>query len=182
MHLRLDHFPSPVGDIALVHDEEGQLRALDFDGHEERLNRLLRLHYGIVDLSRRPAPATTIKALHSYFSGDYAALDAIPTATGGTAFQRDVWAALREIPPGTTMSYGGIAARIGRPKSVRAVGLANGSNPIALVIPCHRVIGASGALTGFGGGLPRKKWLLEHEGVLPRPLRLEDRTTVEQAA
>ena len=85
-------------------------------------------------------------------------------------FQREVWAALRAIPVGATTSYGRLAAAIGRPKAVRAVGLANGSNPIGIVVPCHRVIGADASLTGYGGGLERKRWLLEHEGVhLPAP-------------
>ncbi len=87
-------------------------------------------------------------------------------AAGGTDFQRRVWAALREIPSGTTRTYGDIAAELGEPGAARAVGLANGANPVAIVVPCHRVIGSAGALTGFGGGLERKRWLLEHEGVL----------------
>ena len=87
----------------------------------------------------------------------------VRTATGGTSFQRAVWRALRAIKPGTTKSYGQIAASIGRPTASRAVGAANGANPIAIVVPCHRVIGANGALTGYGGGLPRKRWLLDHE-------------------
>lgn len=166
MRLQLDHFASAIGNIRLVHDEDGRLRALDFEDHDDRLNRLLRHHYGRPELSQVRAPEATVKALRAYFAGDYGALDSLPIATGGTPFQRTVWAALREIPWGETMSYGAVAARIGRPTAVRAVGLANGSNPIAIVVPCHRVIGATGALTGFGGGLHRKRWLLEHEGVL----------------
>ena len=166
MQLRLDRFTSEVGDILLVHDHDDRLRALDFGDCEPRMRHLLRLHYGEVELSPGKAPATTVQALGAYFAGDHAALDCVPTEVSGTAFQRDVWAALRQIPPGTTTSYGTLAVRIGRPKAVRAVGLANGANPIAIVVPCHRVIGASGALTGFGGGLHRKRWLLEHEGAL----------------
>ena len=156
-------FPSPVGDIRLVSDADGGLRALDFDGHDDRMQRLLRLHYGEVELSPGPAPAAVTQALSAYFDGDLSALDAVPPITGGTDFQRAVWAALRDIPPGETQGYGQLAARIGRPSASRAVGAANGANPVAIIVPCHRVIGASGSLTGFGGGLARKAWLLEHE-------------------
>ena len=88
----------------------------------------------------------------------------MPVETTGTLFQREVWAALRIIPPGTTLSYGAMAQKLGRPKAVRAVGLANGANPIAIVVPCHRLIGADASLTGYGGGVDRKWWLLVHEG------------------
>jgi methylated-DNA-[protein]-cysteine S-methyltransferase len=109
-------------------------------------------------------PAGISSRLRAYFGGDLAALDAIEVDTGGTSFQQDVWRALREIPVGKTVSYGELARRIGRPSATRAVGLTNGLNPCAVVVPCHRVIGADGSLTGFGGGLHRKRWLLEHEG------------------
>ena len=92
-------------------------------------------------------------------------------ATSGTAFQNQVWSALRRIPRGQTLSYGALAKKIDRPAAVRAVGLANGANPIAIVVPCHRVIGANASLTGYGGGLERKRWLLDHEGAASvRPL------------
>ncbi len=165
MRLLLDRFASPLGPILLVHDEQGALRALDFSDFAARMQQLLRLQYGPVELAEAPAPATTTTPLSQYFAGGIASLAAIPTATGGTPFQRSVWAALRSIRPGTTATYGAIAAAIGRPTAYRAVGLANGSNPIAIVVPCHRVIGSDRSLTGFGGGLPRKRWLLEHEGV-----------------
>ena len=97
------------------------------------------------------------------FTGALTALDALPVATAGTPFQRAVWQALREIPCGTTVSYAALAQKIGKPSAMRAVGLANGSNPIGVVVPCHRVIGADGSLTGYGGGLDRKRWLLDHE-------------------
>jgi methylated-DNA-[protein]-cysteine S-methyltransferase len=99
----------------------------------------------------------------AYFDGDLHAIDALPVATEGTVFQKSVWQALRTIPTGKTMSYGELAVKIGKPAAVRAVGLANGSNPIGVVVPCHRVIGANGSLTGYGGGLERKRWLLDHE-------------------
>jgi methylated-DNA-[protein]-cysteine S-methyltransferase len=110
-----------------------------------------------------------VRALERYFSGDLSTLGGIDCHTNGTPFQRRVWRALREIPVGQTLSYGAIAARIGRPTAVRAVGLANRANPIGVVVPCHRVIGADGALTGYGGGLERKRWLLAHEGVVLPP-------------
>ena len=105
------------------------------------------------------------RAVEAYFAGDVRALDGVAVKTGGTAFQRTVWAALRAIPPGETRSYGQLAAAIGSPKAVRAAGLANGQNPVAVIVPCHRVIGSNGTLTGYAGGLERKRWLLKHEGV-----------------
>ena len=156
---------SPAGVILLVWDSAGRLRALDFEDYEDRMRRLLRRHYGGVDLRPGTPPGKITGALDRYFAGELAALDDLEVATGGTAFQREVWAALRDIPAGRTQSYGGLAAAIGRPRAVRAAGLANGANPVAIVTPCHRVIGADGSLTGYGGGLERKRWLLAHEGV-----------------
>jgi methylated-DNA-[protein]-cysteine S-methyltransferase len=168
MKLQLDAFASPLGEILLVHDEAGALRALDFEDHAARMRRLLGLHYGEVELLSAGAPPGTRDALQRYFGGALGALETIPVATGGTVFQRRVWSALRTIPAGRTLSYGALAAGIGAPKAMRAVGLANGANPVAIIVPCHRVVGANGALTGFGGGLHRKRWLLEHEGALAR--------------
>ena len=164
MLLQLDRYASPVGEILVVFDEAGRLRALDFHDFEPRLMRLLKRHYGAVELAAAPAPAAIVAALDAYFAGDHTALDALETATGGTAFQREVWAELRRIPAGQAISYGELARRLGRPGSSRAVGAANGANPIALVAPCHRVVGANGKLTGYAGGLARKEWLLAHEG------------------
>jgi methylated-DNA-[protein]-cysteine S-methyltransferase len=163
MRLQLDRLASPIGAILLVSDESGALRALDFDDYEARLARLLRLQYGAAELAPGAAPDATKRALDAYFAGDLEVLASLRTATGGSPFQRDVWAALRKIPAGATTSYGELATKLGRPGASRAVGLANGANPIAIVVPCHRVIGASGALTGYGGGLPRKRWLIDHE-------------------
>ena len=169
MHLTLASHPTPVGDLLLAHDADGALRVLDFDDHRPRMLRLLHRQYGRnVTVADGPAPALTTTALDAYFAGDHAALDAIPVATAGTAFQRAVWAALRAIPPGATESYGALARRVGNPAAVRAVGLANGANPVGIVVPCHRVIGADGTLTGYGGGVERKRWLLQHEGVTLR--------------
>ncbi len=164
---QIEHLPTVTGPMLLLTDEHGRLRAADWQDHESRLLRLLRLHYGeavrLVD-SAQPSPARA--AFEAYFSGDLAAIDAVQVDTGGTDFQREVWAALRSIPAGQTMSYGALAARLNRPQAMRAVGLANGANPVSIVVPCHRVVGATGALTGYGGGLARKRWLLAHEAPL----------------
>ncbi len=163
MQLWLDRLPSPVGELRLVVDDQGALRALEFEDHDARLHRLLTRHYGRYEITPGAAPEAIRQALTAYFEGDASRLAALPVATGGTEFQRLVWQALREIPPGSTISYGELAARIGRPGASRAVGLANGANPVVIVVPCHRVIGANGTLTGYGGGLPRKHWLVAHE-------------------
>jgi methylated-DNA-[protein]-cysteine S-methyltransferase len=164
MRLQLDRFASPIGIILLVSDEEGALRALDFEDYESRMQTLLRRHYGAVELRDGAAPPKeTRRVLDAYFAGDIQAVATARVATGGSLFQREVWAALRTIPAGATTSYGELATKLGRPGASRAVGLANGANPIGIVVPCHRVIGANGALTGYGGGLPRKRWLLDHE-------------------
>src|SRR3954469_16421157 len=167
--LYADRLESTIGTLLLIHDREGNIRALDFHDFETRMRRLLRLHYGAAGndfaMEDRAAPAPIRRAITDYFLGDFRAIDSIPVATGGTSFQREVWAALRTIQPGATLSYGALARQLGRPKSVRAVGLANGANPVAIVIPCHRVIGTDGSLSGYGGGISRKRWLLVHEGV-----------------
>lgn len=163
MHLRLDHYSSPISELLIVTDEEGQLRVLEFKDLESRMTRLLRQHYGEYTLKESSAPRSLIEALDAYFEGDLKAIDRIPTATGGSEFQKAVWKELRAIPAGSTTSYSQLATSIGRSGSARAVGAANGSNPIPIVVPCHRVIGADGSLTGFASGLSRKKWLLAHE-------------------
>jgi O-6-methylguanine DNA methyltransferase len=147
----------------IVTDDDGILRALEFGDEEVRLRRHLREHYRDYQMEEGAAPKSITRALDAYFAGDLERIDELPTATNGTSFQREVWKALRTIPAGTTMSYGQLATNIGHAGASRAVGAANGSNPIAIVVPCHRVIGANGTLTGYGGGLPRKKWLLDHE-------------------
>jgi methylated-DNA-[protein]-cysteine S-methyltransferase len=161
----LDRLDTPIGVMLIVTDAEGNLRATDWDDHEPRMRALLRRHYGAhgFTFEAKPGPPNVTRALRQYFSGDLTAIDALPVKTAGTPFQREVWQALRKIPCGTTTSYGELAAQIGRPAAVRAVGLANGANPIGLVVPCHRVIGSNGSLTGYGGGLHRKSWLLHHE-------------------
>lgn len=164
MKLLIESWASPISSLLIVTDEEGALRALEFADLESRLHRLLREHYGEYTLQKSAAPLAVKTALDAYFEGSLDALAHIPTATGGTVFQRNVWQALRSIPAGTTISYGQLAANLGRVEASRAVGAANGKNPISIVVPCHRVIGANGSLTGYGGGLPRKRWLLDHEG------------------
>ena len=163
MHLRLERWASPVGTLLLVTDEHGALRATEFAENESRMHRLLSRYYPGHTIGEGSAPEAIKRALEAYFAGDAEALKAIRTAAGGTAFQREVWDALRSIPAGTTVSYGELAASLGRKGASRAVGAANGANPIPIVVPCHRVIGADGSLTGFGSGLPRKRWLLDHE-------------------
>lgn len=163
MHLKLERRPSPLGILLIVSDEDASLRAIDYLDYETRLHKLLRVHYQHYTLSEAQAPASITTALDAYFTGSLDSLLDIPVATGGTGFQREVWQALRQIPAGSTVSYGQLAQRMGRPSASRAVGLANGANPVAIVVPCHRVVGSNGALTGYAGGLERKRWLLDHE-------------------
>jgi methylated-DNA-[protein]-cysteine S-methyltransferase len=164
---QLERFATPIGRMLLVSDEQGRVHALDWQDHDERMQRLLGRYYRNVALSLRDASQESAakRALLAYFDGQLDAITQVKVATSGTAFQNQVWTALRRIPRGQTLSYGALAKKIGRPAAVRAVGLANGANPIAIVVPCHRVIGANATLTGYGGGLERKRWLLDHEGV-----------------
>lgn len=162
--LTLDRVATPVGEVLLVTDGEGAVRALDFPDYEARMLRLLGRHCPGFTLTDGCAPERVRRAVEAYFAGEFRALDKVAVKTGGTAFQKAVWAALRAIPAGETRSYGQLAAAIGSPKAVRAAGLANGQNPVAVIVPCHRVIGANGTLTGYAGGLERKRWLLTHEG------------------
>lgn len=162
----LEHVESPTGRLLVLTDDQHRLRAVDWEDHESRLHRLLRQQYGagVVRLRVVSGRSNASQALGAYFEGDFEALGALPTKTAGTVFQRLVWNALLRIAAGTTTSYGALAAALGKPAASRAVGHTNGANPIAIVVPCHRVIGANRALTGFGGGLERKRWLLAHEG------------------
>ncbi|PKU24853.1 methylated-DNA--[protein]-cysteine S-methyltransferase [Telmatospirillum siberiense] len=155
---------TPIGQVLLLTDEKNRLRALDWEDCTTRLRLLLRRHYAQpITLIEGTSPAGVSGALDAYFAGEPDAIESLPVKTGGTVFQRAVWAALRKIPCGRTMSYRDLASSIGRPTAVRAIGLANGANPIGIVVPCHRVIGADGTLTGYAGGLHRKRWLLAHE-------------------
>jgi methylated-DNA-[protein]-cysteine S-methyltransferase len=159
----VDRLATPIGTALLVTDADGVLRALDWEDCAQRMEQLLRLHYGAVKLNEAPAPMRA--ALTRYFKGDLACLATIPWRVAGTPFQQKVWTALPRIPSGKTMSYGAMAAQLDNPDAMRAVGHANGSNPISVVVPCHRLIGADGSLVKYGGGLARKRWLLRHEGV-----------------
>ena len=168
--LQTDRIDSPIGTIVLVVDDE-QLCTLDYEEYEQRMNTLLQRRYGAFTLVPTRNPGGVSAQLSAYFAGDCNCLDNIPVSTGGTAFQQQVWLALRTIPPGTTRSYGELAAQLGRPNAYRAVGGTNALNPIAIVLPCHRVIGANASLTGYAGGLERKQWLLQHEGVQSKAIR-----------
>ena len=161
--LQCDRIDSPVGTILLVVDDK-KLCSLDYVDYEPRMMTLLQKRYGSVVLEPVSDPCSFSSRIRDYLAGDYACLDTIPVSTGGTAFQQEVWLALRSIPPGKTLTYGELAAQLGRPTAYRAVGGTNALNPVAIVLPCHRVIGASSSLTGYAGGLERKHWLLQHEG------------------
>ncbi len=162
--LTLETLATPFGPILVAADERGRLCAVEFWNDEAEMRRLLARHFGGAPAAFGKVAAPIRAAFERYFAGDRGALKAVPWVSGGTEFQKKVWAALTTIPVGETWSYAQLAAAIGKPKAVRAVGLANGANPIPIVVPCHRVIGANGSLTGFGGGLERKRWLLRHEG------------------
>lgn len=155
--------PSPLGRITFVADAQA-LCGLDFVDCEVRLTQLLSRRFGDVVLRREGDPLGIGEKIADYFAGDVHALDAVPVNPGGTEFQRTVWSVLRSIPAGSTRSYAEVAAAIGRPAAPRAVGGANARNPVAIVIPCHRLVGSNAALTGYAGGLERKRWLLRHEG------------------
>jgi methylated-DNA-[protein]-cysteine S-methyltransferase len=167
-------FDSPLGPL-IVFAGSGRLMGVEFGdnragfeggGSSELEKRLVRRLAASGLVRVHPDPAGAVSALRAYFAGDVQALDRLPIDPIGTPFQRRVWTALRSVKAGRTASYADIANAIGAPKSMRAVGAANGANPIAIVVPCHRIIGSAGSLVGYGGGLDRKRWLLEHEGVL----------------
>lgn len=163
--LNLEQIATPLGTLLIVSDDREHLRAVDWSDHEDRMHALMRRYYRgrEIRLTPRSAPTAAAEALAAYFDGSLSAIDALKTHTEGTAFQKDVWRALCDIPCGHPITYGELARRIDRPRAVRAVGAAIGANPVSIVIPCHRVIGSQGRLTGYGGGLDRKRWLLQHE-------------------
>jgi methylated-DNA-[protein]-cysteine S-methyltransferase len=146
---------SPVGTLLLLGNDEALTGLYMCDQrHRPPLREGCERHDGLF--------RDVHEQLAAYFAGRLQVFD-VPLTSRGTEFQRAVWRALREIPYATTTTYGAIAARLDRPKASRAIGLANGRNPIGIIVPCHRVIGSGGALTGYGGGLSRKRWLLDHE-------------------
>lgn len=163
MILGYSRVPTPIGDMESVYDQDALL-ALEFEDHRERTFAFLASRHGAFELDAAAGdPLRIADGLDRYFEGDAAALDDIPVRAGGTSFQEEVWRALRRIPAGETTTYGALANALGRPSAQRAVGAANGANPISIVVPCHRVVGHAGDLTGYGGGIDRKRWLLEHE-------------------
>jgi methylated-DNA-[protein]-cysteine S-methyltransferase len=159
--LLVDLIPSPIGRIAIA-ARAGRLCALEFGS--ARLARRLAARYPGVPRRRARDPFRLSARIRAYLAGDLTAVDRIPVETGGTPFQQRVWRALRRIPPGRTKAYGALARALGLGAAARAVGAANGRNPISLVVPCHRLVGGDAGLTGYGGGLWRKRWLLRHEG------------------
>jgi methylated-DNA-[protein]-cysteine S-methyltransferase len=173
LKLLIDRTKTPIGELIVIADEDGALRSADWSDHEARMRQLLRRHYGEdgYTLTKRRDPHGLSAAMEAYFAGSLNAIEALKVETGGTDFQRRVWQALRKIGCGKAITYAELARRIGQPTAVRAVGLANGANPISIVVPCHRVIGSDGSLTGYGGGISRKRWLLVHEGALLPELR-----------
>jgi methylated-DNA-[protein]-cysteine S-methyltransferase len=156
----IEHLLTPVGVLTIVTNADA----------------LLAIHFGDAPANAGPSEARSplhvdvIARLTAYFDGDRTSIDEIPVEPGGTAFQRQVWLMLRRIRAGSTWSYRQLAERVNRPAAIRAVGAANGANPIPIVLPCHRVIGSDGKLVGYGGGMGRKKWLLAHEGAVSSPL------------
>lgn len=158
-----ERFATPVGEFLLVTNEAGALVAANWSDSEYRMAPALK---GAVP-RERAATSSGRLALEAYFAGELGAIDRLAVETGGTPFQRLCWTALRTIPVGGISTYRGLAERIGRPSAVRAVGHANATNPVSVVVPCHRLVGSNGSLTGYGGGLERKAWLLRHEGGPP---------------
>jgi len=156
---------SPIGPLT-IGVKDGVLLGVDLRGDVTRLCSDLARRLGTREAAEARDPGGVASRIRRYFDGELRALDEIAAEPGGTPFQRRVWLTLREIPVGRTWSYSELAHAVGRPQAVRAVGAANGANPIALVLPCHRVIGKDGSLTGYGGGLDRKQWLLRHEGAM----------------
>ena len=163
-----DKIATPLGPLWVLCDETYHLRAVEWEEHSDRMVELLNIHYRKEGYTRLPAtnPGGLSRKLLDYFEGDLAVINTLPTATAGTPFQREVWKALRNIPCGQVIHYGQLAEMLGRVGAARAVGAANGSNPVSIVVPCHRVIGRNGTLTGYAGGVQRREWLLRHEGYL----------------
>jgi methylated-DNA-[protein]-cysteine S-methyltransferase len=171
LDLTVNRRKTPLGGLLLVVDGDGILRAADFADCEDRLRRLIgqRLRYR---LASGRVPVTILQAVDAYFDGELSAVQNIPISLDGTAFQEKVWGALRKIEPGRMITYAGLAKKIGRPQAARAVGHANAANPLCVVVPCHRLVGANGDLIGYSGGVERKRWLLDHEA--KHPSRLTD--------
>ena len=166
MSLSTRKIDSPIGRLTLSASSRG-LCSIDFEGKRRELPKDPGRDDRRSDAESERNVRLAEEALLRYFRGDFGAFDEIPLDFSGTPFQRKVWSALRRIPAGKTRAYSDIARQIGSPRAVRAVGAANGANPIPIVVPCHRVIGKDGDLTGYGGTLERKEWLLRHERAIP---------------
>lgn len=160
--VEIAQFVSPIGDLRVA-VKNGRLCVLGFTDTGRRKEMDFSRRFAGLELRESEDPASVISRLRDYFNGSLEALDDIEVDPDGTPFQKRVWSQLRRVQAGQTASYGEIARSIDAPSAVRAVGAANGANPVAIVIPCHRVIGANGKLVGYGGGLERKRWLLAHE-------------------
>jgi methylated-DNA-[protein]-cysteine S-methyltransferase len=169
-----DEVPSAIG-VIVIAAGDGRLVGLEFGDGVARMHEWLAARYGEARLLLRRDPFGISRRIAAYLAGDLDAVSAIEVDPGGTPFQRDVWGALRRVPAGRTITYAEMARAIGRPAAHRAVGAANGKNPVSIVIPCHRMLGSDGALTGYGGGIERKRWLLQHEGASVPALRHSDR-------
>jgi methylated-DNA-[protein]-cysteine S-methyltransferase len=163
MTIDVTEHASPIGRI-VVAARGRRLCALEFGERWPRRRAWLERRFGAATFRRVDDAGGIARRLAAYFDGDLTALDRIAVDPGGTPFQQRVWTALRDIPPGRTTSYGELARAVGLSGAARAVGAANGANPVGIVIPCHRAIGTDGTLHGYAGGLPRKRWLLRHEG------------------
>ena len=161
-HLFVERIKTPIGAALITHDGK-HICNLEFEGRDERRLEELAHHFPGAIVQRAPKRSKFADALALYFNGDVRIIDKLPVAKMGTAFQQRAWAALRRIPAGKTRGYGEQAASLGKPNAARAVGRANGLNPVSIVVPCPRLIGADGSLVHFGGGLERKRWLIDHE-------------------
>ena len=163
--LSIDYVDTPIGQFVIIANEHGELCMSGFTRDHPRVAKQLQ-RYAVdasVSITAASDPGGLSAPIDAYFRGALDALDRLPTAAQGTTFQHTVWRALRTISCGDTCTYSALARKIGQPTAARAVGLANGNNPLGVIVPCHRVIGANGTLTGYGGGLARKRWLLAHE-------------------
>ena len=175
MSLEIVEITSPIGKLVLAFREE-MLTGLAFEDGWGKVRDHLNRRFAEPRFRKGKGNPEVVENLRAYMKGKLETLSSIPADPGGTPFQADVWMQLRKIPIGSTVSYGELARAIGRPQAVRAVGAANGANPISIVIPCHRVIAANGDLWGYGGGLDRKRWLLGHEGAVPAESRMYPET------
>ncbi len=167
MKLEFGELDTPLGGLRFAR-AAGRIVGIAFADRFAGVERALARHLGALEVAAVSGSDDTRTRLAAYFAGDLAALDGVAIELCGTEFQRACWNALRAVPPGATISYGALARALGRPAASRAVGAANGANPLWLVVPCHRAIGANGRLVGYGGGLERKRWLLAHEAAFAR--------------